>query len=278
VIAAKHDCMNENSDPQARTPEDKSQLARVTRLLHRAQDSLHSALGTPPTYEELEEWTGVAERTIKDWCNNKGRPTAEFVLQLLERIPERQRDQILASAYRLYPSLEHPRLKCDQTIVSRLKTIVRQPCGMVFIQGGDDESRTLLLTAMGHAFLGLTARPHGLAGLDAHEPDWFVPLPGVRYLRNLFQPVALLQVAKDNWPKFLASGSQLVVFNAMGVMMGDFHRQIKALTVRCPVIVADAAQVKPSVLKRASRGPIHIITVSKHPENSKGIAIALEAL
>jgi hypothetical protein len=225
----------------------------------------------------LEEWTGVAERTVKDWCNNKGRPSAEFVLQLLERIPEMQRDQILASAYRLYPTLEHPRLKCDQTIVSRLKSIVCHPRGLVFIQGGDDESRTFLLTAMGHAFLGLTARTHTLAGLDAHEPDWFVPLPGVRYLRNLFQPAELRQVARDNWPELPAGGSQLAVFNAMGVMLGDFQRQIKALTVGCPVIVAEEAQVKPSVLKRASRGPVHIITISKHPDNGKGIAVGLEA-
>ena len=270
--------MNEKSHPQNHQPDGKSQLTRVTHLLHCTQDCLHSALGTSPTYKELEEWTGVAQSTIKDWCNNKGRPTAEFVLQLLERIRERQRDHILASAYRLYPTLEHPRLRCDQTIASYLKTIVRQPGGLVFIEGDDDESRTLLLTAMGHAFLGQKARPHRLAGLDAHEPDWFVPLPGVQYLGNLFQPAKLLQVARDNWPKFPASGSQLVVFNAIGVMLADFQPQIKALTVRCPVIVAEAAQVKASVLKRASRGPVHIITVSKHPENGKGIAIGIKAL
>jgi hypothetical protein len=269
--------MNEKSSPQSRTSGAQSQLTRVARLLLRTRDSLHSALGSSPTYLELEEWTGMAEGTIKDWCNNKGRPVAEFVLQLLERVPEKQRHEIVDSACRVFPTLDHPRLKCDQTIISRLKAIVCQPRGLVFIQGGNDESRTFVLTAMGHAFLGLTARPHRLAGLDAHEPDWFVPLPGVRYFPNLFQPAKLLQAAGDNWPTVQFSGSRLVVLNAMGVVIGGFHRQIKTLTSRCPVIVAEAAQLKPSLLKQASQGPLHIISVFKHLENAKGIAVAIEA-
>lgn len=278
IIAAKHEGMNENVIRQSRTADAKSQLTRVARLLLRTRDSLHSALGSSPTYPELEEWTGMAEGTIKDWCNNKGRPIAEFVLQLLERVPEKQRHEILDSACRVFPTLDHPRLKCDQTIISRLKTMVSQPRGVVFIQGGNDESRTFLLTAMGYAFLGLTARPHRLVGLDAHEPDWFVPLPGVRYLPNMFQPAKLLQAAKDNWPKVQFSGARLVVFNGTGVVLGGFHRQVKSLTGRCSVIVAEAAQLKPSLVKRASHGPVHIVTVSKHPENGKGIDVAIEAI
>jgi hypothetical protein len=270
--------MNEKSSPQNPRPELKSQLTRVTRLLHRAQDSVHSALGSAPTYQELEEWTGVAEGTIKYWFSNRGEPTAEFVLQFLERIPERQRDQILASAYRVYPSLEHPRLKCDQTCISWLKTIACEQRGLVFIQGSDDESRTFVLTALGQAFLGLTERPHQLAGLDAHKPDWFVPLPGVRYLGNLFQPVKLLQAARDHWPKVQARGARLVVLNTIGVLAADLQRQIKPLTASCPVIVAEAAPVKPAVLKRAAHGPVHIITLAKPPENAKGIALTIEAI
>jgi len=269
--------MNEKSGFQTCTPGPRVQLTRVTRLLRYAQDSHHSALGTSPTYSELEEWTGVAEATIKDWCNNKGRPTAEFVLQLLERMPQRQRHETLDSVCRLFPSLEHTRLSHDQTTTSRLKSIICQPQGLVVIQGASDESRTFLVTALGHAFLSLTARPHRVVGLDAHEPDWFVPVPGVRYFRNLFEPAQLLQAARQNWPKVHAHSSQLVVLNAMGVALADFQRQIKALTVSCPVVIAEAAQLKPSLLKSATHGPLHIVTVSKHPENAKGIAIVIEA-
>jgi hypothetical protein len=54
-----------------------------------------------------------------------------------------------------------------------------------------------------------------------------------------------------------------------------FQRQIKVLTSRCPVIVAEAAQVKLSVLRRASRGSVHVATVCTHPD--KTVAVALES-
>jgi hypothetical protein len=275
---AKHESMNDKTHLQSDMPDTRFQLTRVTRLLRCAQDSLHSALGTSPTYPELEEWTNVAEGTIKYWFNNNGRPTAEFALQLLERMPERQRHALLDSACRVLPSLEHPHLGCDHTIVSRLKTMIVQPHGLVFIQGGTDESRTFLATAMGHAFLSLTTKPHRVVGLDAHEPDWFVPLPGVRYFRNLFQPAQRLKAAKENWPKLQGRSPQLVVLNAMGVAFADFRRQIKGITTGCPVVIAEAAQIKPSLLKRATHGPLHIITISKSPEDTNGIAISIEAI
>lgn len=278
AISAKHEGMNEKSSSQSRTSGAQSQLTRVARLLLRARDSLHSALGSSPTYPELEEWTDVPEGTIKYWFSNLGQPTAEFLLRLLERMPGRERDEILDSAYRVYPNLDHASLKCDRTVISRLKSIVCQPRGIVFIQGANDELRTFLLTALGHAFLALTAKPHALTGLDAHEPDWFVPLPGVRYFGNLFQAAKLLQAARDNWPEVQARGAQLVVLNAMGVGIADFHRQIKALTAGGPVLIAEAAHVKPSLLKRASHGPVHIVTVSKLPEDVRGITITIESI
>lgn len=277
-IAAKHEGMNETSIPQSRTLGARSAVKRVTRLLQQAQDSLHSTLGTSPTNAEWAEWTGVSERTVQDWYNDKGRPTAEFVLQLLERINEKHRHDIVDSVCRVYPTLEHPRLKCDRTIISRLKTIACQPRGLVFIQGGNDESRTFLLSAIGYTFLSLTARPHRLVGLDAHEPDWFVPLPGVHYLGNLFHPAKLLQAARDNWPKLQVPETHLVVLNATGVLMADFQRQIRALTARCSVVVAEAAPVKPSLVKKVSHGPVHIVSVSMYPDNGKGIGIGIETV
>lgn len=270
--------MNEKSRPQNQKTNLGTQLTRVTKLLRRAQDSLNNSLGAPPTYRDLQEWTGVAEGTIKYWFSNCGEPTAEFVLQMVERIPERHRDPILAPAYRVYPSLEHPRLECDQTCISWLRTIICEPRGLVFIQGGSDENRTFVLTALGNAFLSLTKRPHRLAGLDAHQPDWFVPLPGVRYLGNLFHPLKLQQAVKDNWPKLHEGGTQLIVLNMIGVLASDLQTQIKPFTALCPVLVAEAAQVKASVLKRAAKGPIHVVAVANHPENAKRIALTIEAV
>jgi hypothetical protein len=277
-ITAKHKGMNEHASSKDVMPNGGSQLTRVTRLLRRAQDSLHSELGPSPTYANLEEFTGVPAQTIKDWLNNKGRPTAEFLLQLLEGIPDRQRHELLDSACRTHATLEHPRLKCDQTIISRLKSMVCLPRGLVYVQNGTDETRTFIVNAMANAFLGLKGRPRCVAGLDAHKPDWFVPLPGVKYFANLFQPGKQLEAARENWPKVQARGWNLVVLNGMGIVaMPDFQRRIKELTGSCPLMIAEAAHVKPSLLKRASQGPVYIVSVSRHPDNAKGIAVDIEA-
>lgn len=278
MIAAKHEGMNEKSSLQSRQPDGQNQLTRVTRLLHRALDCLHNARGKSPTYRELEEWTQITHTTITDWFKNEGRPTAEFLLQILERVPEKARADMINSVCRLWPSLEHSRLKCDQTVISLLKTIICQPRGLVLVQGGNDESRTFVVAALGNAFLDLTAKPRSLVGIDVHEPDWFVPLPGVHYLHNLFQPAKLLEAAREHWPMAQKSEAQLVVLNGLEAVLVHFRKHLKALSGRCPVIISEAGHIKPALLKRNSSGPIHIITVNKHPENSKGIAVVVEAI
>jgi hypothetical protein len=270
--------MNEESDHLSHSPDSHTQQTRVTKLLRRAQGFLHNGDGKAPTHLEIAEWTGVARGTVNDWLNNKGFPTTEFALQLLERVPERIRCELLNSACRLMPSLEHPRIKCDQAILSRLKRIVREPRGLTVIQGQSDESRTFLLTALGHAYLGLTDRPHQLLGIDAHEPDWFVPLPGVCYLHNTFHPVELLNAVKANWPATRVGGLRLVVFNGVWPALVSRQRQFRALTKQCSVILAVEGSIMPSVLKGLSGGVLQLVTVSKHPENGKGIAVEINVI
>jgi hypothetical protein len=185
---------------------------------------------------------------------------------------------MINSVCRVWPSLGHRRVKCDQTVLSLLKTIVCQPHGLILVQGGNDESRTFLVAALGNAFLDLTARPHSLTGIDIHEPDWFAPLPGVCYLHNMFQPAKVLEAVREHWPSTQLHGAQLIVLNGLEVVLVDFCKQLKALTARCLVIVSETGSIKPALLKRCSAGPIHLVTVSAHPENSKGIAVVVETI
>src|SRR5690348_16625098 len=129
--------MNENTSIGSFSVDSEPNLSRVTRMLRRAQASLQGATGGAPSYKELEEWTGVAEETVRDWFNNKGRPTAEFIIQCLERLSQSTRHGILDQVCRVFPTLEGSRLKCDQTIISLVKTILRQPRGLTIIQGGN---------------------------------------------------------------------------------------------------------------------------------------------
>lgn len=120
--------MIENANSNSPSAPGNPQLKRVTRLLRRAHDSLHNARGKSPSYGELEEWTGVAGGTIKDWFANNGRPPAEFLLQMLERVSERTRHEILAQACRLCPTLDHPRLEADDDDLGMCLNLLRGWC------------------------------------------------------------------------------------------------------------------------------------------------------
>ena len=237
---------------------------------------MQGSLGRAPAYGDMEEWTGVAEGTLKDWFGNKGRPTAEFLLHMFERLPEKPRHEILDGACRVWPTLDHSRLKCDQTIISRLKTVVTQNSGLTFIQGGNDENRTFLLTAMGHSFLGLTERPHRVGGIDVHDPDWFVPVTGVHYLGNVFQIAQVQEAARGLWSEIRAGKTRLVLLNLIWSTVPELQYQIRALARQCPVIVADAVPMKPAQLRHLVTSA-NLITVSPSPENKKGILVELQA-
>jgi hypothetical protein len=119
--------MNEKANSNSNEASSIAQLKRVTRILRRVQSSLHNARGKSPSYDEVEELTGIPAGTVKDWFANNGRPTAEFLLQLLERIPERTRCEILTQAWRLCPTLDHPRLECDQTVIASWPGLISLP-------------------------------------------------------------------------------------------------------------------------------------------------------
>lgn len=269
--------MNETS-ARIHGAESRVQISRVTGILRRAQALLHGGQGRSPTFFELQQWTGVAEGTIKDWFAGRGRPTAEFLVQLLERTSEASRHEVLDCAYRVCPTLDHPRLNRDRTAVSLLNTIVRRPKGLIFIQGGNDEHKTFLATAMGHSFLRLTARPHVIAGIDIHEPDWFVPVPGVVYLHNIFGHDQLREAVHAHWPRLRPNQNQLILLNGIWPVAAEFQPEIRNLTGSGCVVLTNGGPIKPSLLKKMTRDPVHILTVSKDPDNLQRISVGIEVV
>jgi hypothetical protein len=100
----------------------------------------------------------------------------------------------------------------------------------------------------------------------------------VHYFHNLFHPMHLREAVEQNWPEVHSGKGQLVVLNGIWSAVPTFHKRLWELTARCTVLVADAGGIKPSLLKRMARGPIHLITVSRPPENDNGILVSIEAV
>lgn len=244
----------------------QTNTTRVTRLLRRLLSALRARDGRTPAYRDLEEWTGVPDATLKDWFTNKGRPTAEFLLQMMERVVGSLRQQLTNDACRIWPILDHPRLKCDLTVISQLKTCVCMHKALVVIQGGTDESRTILISALANTFLALTERPRRVNGIDIHDPDWFVPVPGVTYLHNLIQPASLEEAVSRLWPFLCMGRNNLVLLNGVFSRLPKFENGIRMLLAHQTVIVADTDPVKILRSGKKEKAPVYLVTVDEEPE------------
>jgi hypothetical protein len=256
----------------------KPQLTRVTRMLRHIQPWLRSQRGRVATFAEIGSWTGVPENTVRGWFANQGNPTAEFLLRLLERSPESLQSGIMDEFCRVWPSLEHPRLSGDRTIVSRLTTLLSQPRGFTYVQGGNDEMRTFLITALGHSFLALTQPPQRVMGLDVHAPDWFVPVPGVVYLENAFERDELGRAFQLVWSQLRNGATPLVIFNGLWSVLPELQEKIRVLADRCHLMVADESKIEAKQLVGHQPIRTNVIAVSSKEPKLRGIAIEISTL
>lgn len=249
----------------------------MTLLLRKLQVAVQWRAGKPPTYAEMEEWTGTPEGTLKDWFRGRGRPTAEFVVSLLERVEMQSRSGIFEAVCRTDPQFSHPMLQCDKTTISALKSLITRPNGLIFIEGESDEAKTLLFTALGHAFLFLTERPRRVCGIDRHDSDWFVPVPGLFYCRNEHDQKQLREAVNRVWPEMEKGRHRLVMLNGVWEVIPDLHPAILDIAVRNPVVVTLASGTR---LRRRKHPnvPVHLITITEDRQRGQGARIGITAI
>jgi hypothetical protein len=252
-------------------------ITRVARMLRRIQPWLQSQRSRVATFAEIEKWTEVPENTVRGWFANEGNPTAEFLLRLLERTPNNVQAGILDEFCRVYPILEHPRFSIDRTILSRLATLLSQSRGLTFIQGADDEARTFFITALGHSFFALGQAPRRVQGLDVHACDWFVPVPGVVYLENAFQPEELRRAVQSAWPQVRNDDSSLLIFNGLWSAIPEVQTKIRALADRYHVVVADACKFEANQQSGHGAARTTLITLGSGLPQPKGISLEIQA-
>lgn len=276
AFTAKHIGMKQTKPSSANEP--NPQTRRVVRMLRRIQPWLQSQRARMATFGEMEKWTGTPEDTIRGWFAGQGNPTAEFLISLLERIPNKARLDILDEFSRVYPTLEHSRVAGDRTIVSRLVTLLAQPRGLAYVQGSTAEARTFITTALGHAFWMLSGPSRRVLGLDVHASDWFVPVPGVVYLNNLLQRNELLRAVRLQWPTLRNGETPLVVFNGIWSAFPELHGKIRQLAGRCLILVADESSIDGEQDARHLPPRTTVITISPPVSESGSIGIQIRAL
>ena len=157
---------------------------RVQSMMRATKSALDTQHKRTICFAELGRYSGQSASVAFDKMHRPDQPQVEALLSWLERLPITIRNQIINSACRCFPTLEDPRISHDPTQLSELKALLRLTSGMTIIQGANAGHRTFLITAIAHSYEIHRQKPDSVCGIDSHEPDWFVPLSNVVYLKN----------------------------------------------------------------------------------------------
>ena len=134
-----------------------------------------------------------------------------------------------------------------------------------------------MLVALGNAFRSFTERPHRVGGVDAHEPDWFVPVPGVKYLRNPLHPDEVRAAVRRAWPDIRAGKLDLVLLNTGWAAIQEMRPELPAIAARCHVILAENSVTEPLPSGRRRLHPANLITLTPGPGSRDGILAGIQA-
>jgi hypothetical protein len=81
------------------------------------------------------------------------------------------------------------------------------------VKGERETLVTFLVTALGHSCRILSTKRREVLGLDSHAPDWFVPVPNLRYFDNLLHTQKLHEEFVKAWPRMSNSKGALIILN-----------------------------------------------------------------
>ena len=202
----------------------------------------------------------------------------------MERLPEAERHRLIDGACREFPTLHHRKLSHDFVACSHLATLLRQPCGLTYIQGAPEHMRTFVLHALGHSLgfwevrAGQTTDPEKVAGVDVHRPDGFVPVIGVIYLANLLRAADIERQFERLWPSILGARARLVLLNGVWRTVRRLQAGILDAARHSHVVVADALSLKANELTNQVPVPTHIITVSPSREQVAWVRAEIQAV
>ena len=189
------------------------------------------------TYPLLQRYSGRAYNTLEEWTIGKGAHQIEGLLRLLARLPAAQRHQLIDAACPCFPSLAHPFLARDRLLAAQLDRLLDQPKGTTFVTGESDYLTSFVGTALGHSFTIGKAKDGSMAGVDAHEISWFIPVPGVSYVgsaphRDLIQAQTQREA---QWEK-----SGLLLLNRVCSRYPEIEAAAQAASDHTHVVVVEA--------------------------------------
>ena len=203
---------------------------------------------------------GRSESTTSFWFGVSSQPHLVSWLCLLEQLVPLERHRVVDELCRDLPQVDHPRLKHNPATVGVLKKLLAKNTGLTFITGGTAPQRTFVLTALGHTFCRVDRLHRNPAGLDIHEPSWFVPVETLLYLRNCDRPGETQKAVRKLWPQLRTSQKPLILLNGIWSLAPELRKDIVALAgEQRHVVVADQELSRSPEFDFDSAQPVHTL-------------------
>ncbi len=270
--------MNER---KRRYPQSTSELVRPpafpipgNNIFERLGTAVSASRGYPLENIQFARLIGRSESTTSHWFGVSSQPHLVSCFCLLEQLPPQDRHRVVDGLCRELPLFEHQRLRHSPAVVATIKNLLMQNAGLTVLVGGTDEQRTFLITALGHSFCRLDPRHRNVAGIDLHDPNWFVPIETMLYLKGAAGPNQVSGLVRRIWPEIIGTKEPVILLNGIWAAMPELRNDILALAARRHVILADQ-QISVSRVTKQVENPLHTLSVSAVRENPTWIAVQI---
>jgi hypothetical protein len=218
-------------------------------------------------------YCGLSETTLANWTAGATELTQlEALLKLLERLPEAGRRCLIDGLLRAYPTSDSPRFAHDPVATEGLQALLEQRWGVSFIQSASDFLRSIVLNALAYSATRIGSALRPVAGLDSHNEDSFVPVPGVIYLGHTADPKEQHKKIRAHWP--LPQAGHLVFINGLWSALPE---QLLACAEKRHVLVADDTRFDPVSLRQKLATidiAARLLPVSELPGNRIAVGFA----
>lgn len=241
-------------------------------LFERIGAAVSASRGYTLENRDFARLIGRSKSTTSHWFGAFSQPHLVSCFCLLEQLTPQERHRVVDGICRELPLFDHSRLRHNPVIIATLKSLLAQTTGLSLVVGGTDEQRTFLVSALGHMFCRIDRRHRTAVGIDLHDPDWFVPVDTMFYVRGPADLAHASGLVRRLWPEILNTKNPVVLLNGVWSIFPDLREEILSMAERKHVILADQ-QIFVARTALGPEHPLHTISVSTARENSNWIAV-----
>lgn len=231
-------------------------------ILQRLRCALARERGYRMTLQRLGIILGKSTSTAGYWFNVFESPQVAAIFTLLERLSEEGRQRFMRSICRTLPTVLHSGLSHSPKLVADLLETLTRQRGITVFLGGNETSRSYLITALGHTFPQMNPHWHAAAGIDLYPCEHFVPVESLFLIRRETNRDRLRAAIQTAWSEIEKSSSPVVLLHGMWSNAPELHEDILRLSRTRHIIIAEA------------RGPELVLLAKKGVAQLQAFAIS----